>query len=153
LVALVHGHVPREWQTGVTVQLPVDAMRRWKKKPKTNDTTTRSMHSAKLVVLEQTTGQPALSTIMIHTNLTTPGIAGTVSYYLRKVTNHAVVGDRFAGQEYLTLPRYMRNRIKQKVCLGCIRVETATFSTQVPLPSKWSASYWQEQLTLGNKED
>ena len=36
-VALVHGHVPKEWLSGVSIELPTDAVRRWKKRATNNN--------------------------------------------------------------------------------------------------------------------
>lgn len=161
--ALVHGLVPQDWKNGLCVNLPLHQIRRWKKRYKTGDDNDRSEGSNDLelekedctviTLLEQTNkseGVPELSTVLVRTSSNTSGIAGAVSYYLRKV-GFGVVGDRFSMEEYLSLPRYMRNRLKQKVCLGCIRVEAQSTRlsghvTMIPLPEKWSADYWQNQL-------
>jgi len=158
--ALVHGHVPQDWKNGSSVNLPLHQIRRWKKRyKKENDNDgSECLHDLEIekedctviTLLEQTSkseGVPELSTVCVRTTSNISGIAGAVSFYLRKV-GFGVVGDRFSMEEYLSLPRYMRNRLKQKVCLGCISVEALStgHTTMIPLPEKWSAHYWQNQL-------
>jgi hypothetical protein len=93
-------------------------------------------------------------------------LAQTIGYYLRR-NNYSIVGDRMAVQEYNTLPRAVRNRIKQRLCLGCtgVRVNVAMknnvdsskqssdqcFETNHPIPSKWSALHWQEFCSNSTK--
>jgi hypothetical protein len=103
---------------------------------------------------------PALSTISIATSSTASGLAQTIGYYLRS-NKYIIVGDRMAVQEYTTLPRAVRNRIKQRLCFGCtgVRVNITRkssnndsspqmheqfFETNHPIPLKWSALYWQQ---------
>ena len=149
--ALVHGIVPNKWKEGVSVQLP--EARRWKKRQ------TVSTCQARLCCIEQATlstrvgedeSQPfsivALSTVTLETASGVSGPCQAISYYLRK-SGHGVVGDRFNTQEYLTLPRAVRNRIKQKLCIGCTRVELKNDgrpqASNHAVPEKWRASYWQ----------
>jgi 23S rRNA-/tRNA-specific pseudouridylate synthase len=158
--ALVHGHVDKDWKLGVWVRLPFDGFRRWKKRPSDeNNTSVCSMKEnddlVHIVLLEETVSNddsrvPKLSTISITTRSTSSRLAQTFAYYLRKATNNPIVGDRIAVQEYLSLPRSMRNRIKQRFCIGCTAVRVENRSTRelnehvCPIPDKWSARYWLE---------
>ena len=110
---------------------------------------------------------PALSTISIATSSSVSGLAQTIGYYLRS-NKYSIVGDRMAAQEYNTLPRAVRNRIKQRLCLGCtgVRVNVTMknespgqqlreqrFETNHPIPVKWSAMHWQEFCSKSNLSD
>ena len=112
---------------------------------------------------------PPLSTISIATTSTVSGLAQTIAYYLRR-HSCSIVGDRMAIQEYNTLPRAVRNRIKQRLCLGCtgVRVEmplqrnddtsssqlhVKMFESKHLIPVKWSALHWQEFCSKSSKQD
>jgi hypothetical protein len=185
---LVHGSVPDEWRTpsGVSILLPTDGMRRWKRQKQKESTTCnhaseassspslcarevgcpasiRCLEQATLssipvlnheVSTETTSSAPPagerLSTVAITTDSQSSGLAQTIAHYLRKIAGRPVVGDRFAVSEYLSLPRSIRNRIKQRLCMGCtsVRVTTTrdsssggrTFNCEVP--QRWSAAFW-----------
>lgn len=142
---LVYGHVPLEWKDGVEINLAVDELRRWKKKRK-ESIESRSSCSAHIQLLEQTgkvEGTPLLSTLSISTDSDASGLANIISFYLRKTVGYPVVGDRFASSEYLALPRSIRNRIKQRLCMGCTTIaEPGIRQTEHAIPEKWCASYW-----------
>jgi 23S rRNA-/tRNA-specific pseudouridylate synthase len=158
--ALVHGPVSKDWKLGVWVRLPFDGVRRWKKRP--SDTNNAAVCSMKenddlvyIVLLEETVSNddarvPKLSTISMTTRSSSSRLAQTFAYYLRKTVNNPIVGDRIAVQEYLSLPRSMRNRIKQRFCIGCTAVRVENHSTGelnediCPIPDKWSARNWLE---------
>lgn len=163
--ALVHGHVPEEWKLGVTIHLPMDGVRRWKNRAVECSTDEQSSTTeqcrVRLFCVEQTHEIvsniqnmhtiPALSTIAIATESRSSKLAQVIAYYLRKSAGHPIVGDRIAVQEYLSLPRSMRNRIKQRFCFGCTAVKLQTIDknddqsheTLNPIPDRWSADYWQ----------
>jgi hypothetical protein len=215
--ALVYGHCPQLWRSGISIVLPINGLRRWKKKGQkqssnvtldspTNDgiledcirdpPATLSVHDlddtnsnvAILTLVEQTvtgttaacmtTTIPALSTVTISTTSKSSGLAQTISYFLRtSITSsssghaHPIVGDRMAAQEYISLPRSMRNRLKQRLCFGCtsvgmninstndhdvndpsfvhkngslLQLQPFQYETEIPVPTKWSAAYWQD---------
>jgi hypothetical protein len=151
--ALVHGHVPMEWIAGeVTVELPVDGMRRWRKRPRTDseNSSPPDKTTAQVRCLEQTNTDsrhviPKLSTVTVATDSKASGLGGLICFYLRKA-GYPVVGDRFAGTEYLSLPRSMRNRIKHRLSIGCTSVEChePVHVAEETAPEKWQAKYWQE---------
>jgi hypothetical protein len=150
--ALLHGHVPLEWIAGeVSVELPMDAMRRWRKRAldESDKCSLSSKTPAQIRCSEQTDsdpsqGIPKLSTVTISTDSEASGLGSVISFYLRKA-GYPVVGDRFAGTEYLSLPRPMRNRIKHRLSIGCTRVECHTvYVTEETAPVKWQARYWQD---------
>jgi hypothetical protein len=157
---LVHGQVPIKWTSGLTDTLPVDAIRSWKR---TNSSTVATDepaaadNKATIVLLEQTapvgTIIPALSTLRVTTNCRSSGLASILSFYLRKTHNFPVVGDRFASDEYSQLPRSMRQRVKQRLCMSCteLRLGSSGEHASVPIPSKWSAKHWQNVLSASSK--
>ena len=53
------------------------------------------------------------------------------------------VGDKYCKQEYLKLKRSIRNRIKDKLCVGCYQVDLDGQRVQMPRPDKLSANYWE----------
>jgi 23S rRNA-/tRNA-specific pseudouridylate synthase len=144
--ALVHGHVPVQWASGVDINLSIDELRRWKKKRKAaNDT--HSFCRAQVRCLEQTSARetlPALSTVQISVSSDVSGLANIISYYLRKDAAHPVVGDRFTSSEYLALPRSIRNRLKQRLCMSCTGIASKTQRTEHPLPEKLRATFWDD---------
>lgn len=160
-VALVHGRVPVQWEYGFVLDLPVCVIRRWKgskqeQEDRPGSFSTPNSLAASLAVLDpagaepRSAHQPALTTVQVDVTESscTSSLASVISYALRQ-TGHPVVGDRFATQEYLTLPRGMRNRLKQKFCLGCVGVRGVwdggrTTIASLPVPEKWKASYWQQ---------
>jgi hypothetical protein len=105
-------------------------------------------------------GEIVLSTVTITTDSQSSGLVQTIVYYLRKTAGHPVVGDRFAVSEYLSLPRSIRNRIKQRLCMGCTRVlvtipagdnsrgssrqQHYTRPCECKVPEKWSAAFWRD---------
>jgi hypothetical protein len=81
--------------------------------------------SAALYVLEKTrhgAETPALSTVRIVTSSKSGGLCSAICFLLRK-RGHPVVNDRLCCREYLTLPRSMRNVIKNRLCISCYNVE------------------------------
>jgi len=110
-------------------------------------------------LLEETTdpSAPVLSTIRLETGLTVSGIANLICFSMRHNFGLRVVGDRFSRREdSQLLPRSIRNRIKQKLCMSCTHVGISScLSTEgseqeheysSPIPDKWRASFWQAFL-------
>eukprot|EP00977_Amphora_coffeiformis_P007370 scaffold1595_cov171-Amphora_coffeaeformis.AAC.11 len=83
-----------------------------------------------------------LSTIQIDVAENLSGIGSLLTYALRKQLDLRVVGDRFSNKEYVKLPRSIRNRIKQKICLGCSAISYDGKEYEYPIPDKWKAGYW-----------
>jgi hypothetical protein len=90
-------------------------------------------------------GIPTLSTVTVSTDSKASGLGSVICFYLRKA-GHPVVGDRFAGTEYLSLPRPMRNRIKHRLSMGCTRVECRipACAAEETAPVGWQARSWQD---------
>lgn len=163
--ALVHGHVPESWN-GTSFLLDVEGMRRWRKGggadkviggtgfpiDKTIDTesSVASGDCVEIQVVERTTAEPSippLSTVTITTSSTSGGLCNAICYLLRK-RGHPVVNDRFCRNEYLTLPRSIRNLIKNRLCISCYQVELIVDENSgriisVPVPDRLLASHWQ----------
>lgn len=159
--ALVHGHAPDQWTSGVTISLAFDGIRRWKRLVDCRDDggpLPKEEISVRIKCVERTnsvaeSNVPALSTLRISTKSTASKLVQTVAYFLRKTANHPIVGDRVAVQEYLSLPRSMRNRIKQRFCIGCTRINVLItdagqeYEEVSPIPGKWSAWHWRDFLS------
>ena len=112
---------------------------------------------------------PAMSTVKITTVCTSYGLCRAICHYLRN-QKYPVVGDRMCPKEYQRLPRSIRNRLKNKLCLGCFQVTVIstiltstsknpskekreesdnqnsvhTWTTAVDTPDKFRAGYWQQ---------
>jgi len=88
-----------------------------------------------------------LSTLQVVTHETS---TSSIRHYFRK-EGFPIVGDAFCKQEYLKLKRSIRNRVKNKLCIGCFRVEIKitkqkmeeTHVVEVPYPNKLSATFWE----------
>ena len=87
-----------------------------------------------------------MSTIQIDVMDLHSSIGSLLSFALRKQYNLRVVGDRFSNKEYAKLPRSIRNRIKQKICLGCTGIFVNGNEIQCPIPDKWMANVWNQFL-------
>jgi hypothetical protein len=48
--------------------------------------------------------------------------SGSICHLLRQL-GFPVVGDAFSKREYYTLKRSIRNRLKDKLCIGCFKVD------------------------------
>ena len=149
--ALVFGHVPSEWKDGVSIQLPVEGKRRWRRQAKDTENDgviSNKTASATLHCVEQTSNHeslPPLSTITVSTDSSVSGLVSIICSYLRKVRKHPVVGDRFVTSEYKELPRFLRNRLKNRLCVACTCVQAGEEKTEHPVPERWSARFWESQ--------
>ena len=176
--ALVHGHVPESWNE-LSLDLPVECMRRWKKcgskgtsgddSPRI-DTAVRANEnsntnavesyadSVEIHVLERTTTTardkpPTLSSLKISTTSSAGGLCNTICFLLRK-QGYPVVNDRLCRREYLALPRSIRNLIKRRLCIGCYAVSWAEGHERVRTlsiqePDRLHASHWQSHRDPG----
>lgn len=147
--ALVHGHVPDEWDTVTVLSLFVESMRRWKTSTNSDKRSfddmihgSSSVETMSLLCLERTA---SLSTLRIETLSKSAGLCNAVCFLLRK-KGHPVVNDRFCRQEYLELPRSMRNLIKSRLCIGCYEVKIAGKADviQTATPERLSARFWEQ---------
>ena len=174
--ALVYGHVPVSWQSGIGIVLPLDGVRRWRKKRRAapSDSSEEEKDDAGdappppfmekngtaiLTLVERTTAAPLLSTVTVSTTARASGLAQTIAFFLRH-QKYPVVGDRMAAQEYLSLPRAIRNRLKQRWCLGCIGValeeDPDQYCYHEPVPDPWSARHWEnfgQQSNANNRNE
>jgi hypothetical protein len=66
-----------------------------------------------------TTKTTTLSTVEVTTSEPS---SGSICNFFRQV-GFPVVGDKFCKQEYSNLKRSIRNRIKNKLCIGCFKIE------------------------------
>lgn len=147
--ALVFGHVPQEWSSGVFASVPPSNLcRRWKNNGTNNcdritgidgyseeeecyvpqiSTSPTTSEEKELFIrcLGQTTSrksQIALSTLSIESKAEDGRLCSTISFVLRKL-GHGVVNDRFCKREGAELPRIIRNRLKKKLFIGCYRLK------------------------------
>jgi hypothetical protein len=126
-------------------------MRRWRKrtldeseKCSLSNQTVAQVWCSEQTDSDSSQGIPKLSTVTVCTDSEASGLGSVICFYLRKA-GYPVVGDRFAGTEYLSLPRPMRNRIKHRLSIGCTRVECPipAYVAKETAPLKWQARYWQ----------
>ena len=150
---LVLGHINSSLENSVEVVLRTEKHRRWGKGTtlSTDETEEESTYKVNLKVAEtssivgQRDGEEevlTLSTIQIDVLDNLSGIGSLLTYAIRKQLNLRVVGDRFSNKEYVKLPRSIRNRIKQKICLGCTAISYGGKDYETPIPDKWKAGYW-----------
>ena len=188
LTVLVHGKLLRDvWFPSRTVSLTLEAKWRQKKKnkkrkheleslskPQENErfqntnTIQKASVSAEIKLEESGTiieknspghdsNTVGLSTMQI---VTREPSSSSICHYFRQ-EGFPVVGDAFCKQEYLMLKRSIRNRLKNKLCIGCFRVEiniakakndevekvtTTTHVVEIPSPKKLSAIFWENFL-------
>ena len=162
--ALVHGHVPDSWN-GSSKDLPIESMRRWRKggngtkrlRHEVSDvqfdesTPSETGDKVELCVIEKTACSaetPALSTLRVTTSSKASGLCSAICFLLRK-QGHPVVNDRSCRREYLSLPRSIRNLIKNRLCIGCYEVnmcidgEEPIAPVSMDIPERVFASHWQ----------
>ena len=172
--ALVFGHVPEQWSSGVFVSLPSNLCRRWKNNgtndriagsegdseeeecyvPQTSTSpTTNEGKELFIRCLGQTTSsktQMALSTLSIESKAEDGRLCNAISFVLRKL-GHGVVNDRFCKREGAELPRIVRNRLKKKLFIGCYRlkiygVPDSESIVEAPVPDRLKVDYWDALL-------
>jgi len=188
LTVLVHGKLLRDvWFPSRTASLTLEAKWRQKKKnkkrkheleslskPQENETfqnknTIQKASVRAEIKLEESgtiieknspghnTNTVGLSTMQV---VTREPSSSSICHYFRQ-EGFPVVGDAFCKQEYLKLKRSIRNRLKNKLCIGCFRVEikiaeeknnaveevtTTTLVVEIPSPKKLSAIFWENFL-------
>jgi hypothetical protein len=137
VTVLVHSRVPDTWCQPFTASLSIK--KQWKRK-REDDNPQDLVEEIKVVCTEQTS---SLSTLSIFNS---NGAGNSICAYLRK-QGFPVVGDQFCRQEYLSLKRSIRNRLKGKLCMGCYQLQILLQDGDVvvskELPDKLSACYWE----------
>jgi 23S rRNA-/tRNA-specific pseudouridylate synthase len=178
LTALVHGRVPEEWSSSSPqkeVSIPMQA--KWKKKRKHSGDAAAAVvehhETVQLIPMERTTTTAAtddnnnnnnnnksnntskeidnasLSTLCMVVTGTMASSASSLCRFLRQ-EGFPVVGDQYCRQEYLKLKRSIRNRIKNKLCIGCYQVEVNGVTVvQKAIPDKLSATFWEQHYLNG----
>jgi hypothetical protein len=136
---LVHGSPDESWKTGVYISISKSGIRNWKKQkrdevpsnsaPMVTTQSTLELHDALFIRCQDTyqirdgvLPTNTVSTLSIQSSHDDGRLANVISYTLRKL-GFPVVNDRFAKRESSALPRRMKNILKQKVCIGCYRVD------------------------------
>eukprot|EP01082_Thalassiosira_pseudonana_P013698 g12069.t1.1.5e17418b g12069 g12069.t1 contig6:1154214-1155773(-) len=168
---LVHG-CPENWKSGVYSKVPSSSNRLWKRQKNGSDngvdetsdpiaTTSEKLclDDALFIQCLDTQQIPTddgehhnkISTLTVQSSHDDGRLANTISYVLRKL-GYPVVNDRFAKREGSSLPRRMRNLMKQKVCIGCYRVDiqlNESISTvEVASHNRTQCKYWRDVLGL-----
>lgn len=162
---LVHGSPNDSWQSGVYVTVPKNGSRNWKRQKTSNDSTDIRTSESKLDLSEalfiqcsdtyeikdDQSADNAISTLVIQSSHDNGRIANTISFTCRKL-GYPVVNDRFAKRESSSLPRRMKNLLKQKVCIGCYQVEICDEATKnhcvvsIEPHNRTQSNFWREQL-------
>ena len=136
MTALVYGNIPDSWIPCRNVTVTFEP--KWKKKRKQADMDSHIQHeSVKLFPITQDPSM-SLSTICIQTK---NPCAASLCRFLR-LDGYGVVGDVYCRQEYLKLKRSIRNRIKDKLCIGCYQVEIDGVEIKKDIPDKLMATFW-----------
>ena len=181
LTALVHGRVGKDWWPSRKASLEINSKWRAKRRRKgpiqdedgaTHDSQPVKTFDIEIVpketsFLEAPTGGQENINVEIHqgTTLSTVEIitshpsTSSICHFLRQA-GHPVVGDSYSSKEYLSLRRSIRNRIKDKLCMGCFKVELLLLSernqtgdsekkqdgkvVERPVPDKLSARFWSK---------
>jgi hypothetical protein len=168
--ALVHGVPDGSWGPGVYVNVSNSGNRNWKRQKTLSDdckagevTTTQNkleLNQALFIQCQDTyqiqnvgDTTTSISTLTIMSSYDDGRLANLISYTLRKL-GFPVVNDRFAKREYSALPRRMKNLVKQKVCMGCYRLDIndATIqnhSVSIDPHKRTQCRFWREQLEPG----
>ena len=176
---LVHGTPGEEWRSGAYVKVPTNSLRLWKRQKtnleEINDTNADSQNpalgtssdpvllstveldldDALFIRLKESfqfgSGEEnSITTLTVQSRHDDGRLANVISYVLRKL-GYPVVNDRFAKREFSSLPRRMKNLLKQKICIGCycICVDFEGSNTTVSMDShkRTQSSYWREILS------
>lgn len=138
LTALIYGRVPDGWRPFREVAMNVEP--KWKKR-KISNTDSTSQQSLKLSPIDTSGKNKAavpLTSLLIETSHPR---ASSLCRFLR-LEGYGVVGDHYCRQEYLKLKRSIRNRIKDKLCIGCYHVQVEGVEIKHDVPDKLLASFW-----------
>jgi len=150
--ALVLGNVPEQWKTETPIKLPVGALRRWGRKDTHQPSEDDAWADALVVRTEFAPAAQfhmALCTVQVTTSSRMSGLGSVIPFFLRK-EGCPVAGDRFAANEYMTLPRGIRFRMKNRVHICCTAVLCGDFKTQVDTPDRFSANFWEQFCNEGD---
>ncbi|KAG7366795.1 GlcNAc-PI de-N-acetylase [Nitzschia inconspicua] len=167
VTVLVHGKIPDDWYPSKMVCVQKEAKWREKKRQTikkecggdvVSTVDGKSQVSLTITPLETTLFQDScdhnatssLSTLLI----VTPHPASGILCHFLRTSGFPVVGDKFCRKEYMTLKRSIRNRLKDKLCLGCYAVEIEDFLRlgmdrsifRKEVPEKLSAKGWGQFL-------
>jgi ribosomal 50S subunit-recycling heat shock protein len=151
--ALVMGDVQDAFWAGVDIVLRTEKLRRWRKgadegSQKADENAAqptahlRVVETCSIKTSESDDDNVVLSTVEIEITKNLSGIGSLLTHNLRTQLDLRVAGDRFSSREYVKLPRAIRNRIKQKICLGCTAISYQGDEWRRPVPDKWCAVFW-----------
>ncbi|CAJ1953298.1 unnamed protein product [Cylindrotheca closterium] len=137
MTALVFKAVSETWKPYREVTITVEP--KWKKRKRNMSPQKVSLKLVPLGTTKEREDSTQLTTIRLETG--TRCSTSSICQYLRN-ESHGVVGDSNCRQEYLKVRRSIRNRIKDKMCIGCYRVEIDGVETTYEVPEKLLWSYW-----------
>lgn len=175
--ALVHGRVPEEWRRGVYVQLPRNGTRMWKRQKGLDELskncdacnvmdydekieiTRHALDLDKSIFIMSKDGHSfcngndntCIETLEISSRHGSGKIVNTISFILRKIA-YPMINDRFCKREFASLPRRMRNILKQKICIGCYSVcvhlhDDIRREITVEPHRRTQASFWRQTMS------
>lgn len=165
---LAHGTPDESWKSGVYISISKNGSRNWKKMKRdevpSNSASMVTTHSSlelhdALFIKCQDTYQirdgflptNTVSTLSIKSSHDDGRLANVISYTLRKL-GFPVVNDRFAKRESSAWPRRMKNLLKQKVCIGCYRVDIyddgakQNHTVSIEPHNRTQCKFWREYL-------
>jgi hypothetical protein len=167
---LVHGSPDDSWKSGVYVNVPKSSVRNWKRQKNSSDdeatndsapTMTQiglDLDNALLIqcvdsynIVVDGGVDNVISTLTVRSSHDDGRLANVISFTLRKL-GYPVVNDRFAKRESSSLPRRMKNLLKQKVCIGCYRIdicdEVSKHNQAVSIEphKRTQCKFWKDQL-------
>mmetsp|Transcript_27509 Transcript_27509/g.66845 ORF Transcript_27509/g.66845 Transcript_27509/m.66845 type:complete len:451 (-) Transcript_27509:545-1897(-) len=137
MTALVFKAVPESWKPHREVTITVEPQ--WKKRKRKMTPQSVPLKLMPLGTTKEREDSMQLTTIRLETG--TACSTSSICQYLRN-ESHGVVGDSNCRQEYLKVRRSIRNRIKDKMCIGCYRVEINGMEINCEVPEKLLWSFW-----------
>jgi hypothetical protein len=184
VTALVHGNVPQDWYPSKSCLATKEA--KWRKRKRLTkrkhgfDQSIASDEQAEKFLIHITPKEsvscvdinrddvgreeqiPAAILTTLHVDTPDPS-SGSLCQFFRH-SGFPVVGDTFCKTEYWSLKRSIRNRLKDKLCLGCYKMEITfradmaddkdgkrTFFVEKKVPEKLSAKHWERFLEQESK--
>lgn len=165
MTALVFNAVPESWKPHREVTITVEP--KWKKRKR--DVSPKSV-CLKLIPMGTTNPQgDSMQLTTVHLETGNSCSPSSICQYLRH-ESHGVVGDSNCRQEYLKVSstnglnflsishltenlkvrRSIRNRIKEKVCMGCYRIQVDGVQITKDVPEKLLWSFWDAHCETKN---
>eukprot|EP00980_Cylindrotheca_fusiformis_P000659 scaffold160_cov136-Cylindrotheca_fusiformis.AAC.6 len=148
MTALIYGKLPDYWYPFKEVTINVEP--KWKKR-KHSENAAVNRELLKLFPVATTKMQKdhvPMTTLRIETYYP---CSSSLCRFLR-LEGFGVVGDSFCRKEYLQLKRSIRNRIKDKLCIGCYEIQVDGVLVSHEVPQKLLASFWDAHYEHGESK-